>query len=490
MKYATFNRDHFIWIGLSISIFFLIFYLFSDYKIGNNKIVRLSQIEHLTSSPSCKTFDCSDVKGPVGTTYKKCLSRDPTCKEGQRCSICTSASTNLSCDDDGQCAGDGEEPHGQPGNEGHDVCCPGTQKYLNTWDNDGRNYYKCCNPKSGGGGKTCTPPCGIGMVCQEGQCVSSGGGSGGISIKLQPPQTIQIVNNTTEDPLHVFLGIKNYHFKKISGKGTLYDPVDFSKNAWDPIGAANLSEVLIPKNSYIILQLPPDAKGPNGAFRVSPMKMISDNHKPLSITDKRCTPGRGGIGSTYCKVAVQWPVLLEGGMDVVADSSAVDGINFKQVYQLTSDNGKIITMKITENPCEGLDQKYLLDVGCRNPSKIDCDKNKMKDGEDVTADCPSGRNQVCKFNDCSSTLFNIPPNLSKYTKQYDLGNPHPIVKTFVENPDNLKDNTPLKKFCTGIHKDFKAGLSDITSYCYDYNDKSSSVNLSYPYKMKLIVSDL
>ena len=151
MKYATFNRDNLIWIGLSISIFFLIFYLFSDYKIRNNKIVRLSQKEHLTSLPSCKTFDCSDVKGPVGTTYKKCLSGDPTCKEGQRCSVCTSASTNPSCYDDGHCAGDGEEPHGQPGHEGHDVgCCPGTKQFMNKLANPSKAIAYYGGMKSGG----------------------------------------------------------------------------------------------------------------------------------------------------------------------------------------------------------------------------------------------------------------------------------------------------------------------------------------------------
>ena len=64
------------------------------------------------------------------------------------------------------------------------------------------------------------------------------------------------------------------------------------------------------------------------------------------------------------------------------------------------------------------------------------------------------------------------------------------LMAFVENSDHLKDNTPLKMFCTKIHKDFKSGLSDITSYCYDFNDKDSSVNLKYPYKMKLVISDL
>jgi len=311
-----------------------------------------------------------------------------------------------------------------------------------------------------------------------------------IDIEDQPEKTIQLVNNTNEDPLHIFLGISNDSFIKVDGNGIINDPVDFTKNAWDPIGSAILSEVIIPKNDYIVLQLPRDSQGK--AFRVSPLKMIKDNNEFLKTNDTRCTPNRGGIGATYCKIAVQWPVLIEGGMDVVADASAVDGINFKLTYQLTTDNDKILTMDIKNNPCNGLDPKYQLDIGCRSPAKIDCDKNSMNDGQDTTADCKSGpdANQVCKFNDCSQKLFNIPDNLQQYITNYDKGNEdpsnHPPVKTFVEDPINLFSNSPQQTFCDLIHKD----TGNFTPYCYDYNDTGSSPYLTSPYKIKLIVSNL
>ena len=322
-----------------------------------------------------------------------------------------------------------------------------------------------------------------------------------VKIEDQPEQTIQLVNNTSEDPLHIFLGIKIDEFTILGGAGKINGPIDFTKNAWDPLGAVKVSEVMIPIDKYIILKLPEDSRGAGNAFRVSPMKMKSGNDQFLTINDKRCTSKNpnSGIGTTYCKIAEQWPVLLEGGMDVVADASAVDGINFKLTYQLTDNKSKILTMDINQNPCDGLDVKYKLDVGCRNPVKIDCAGAKLADGKDVTADCCTkdqvekkeddciSYEQSCMFNDCSLALFNIPEDLkNQYYHIWDKGNPNPPVKTFIENTENLIEGSPTKKFCTQIHKD----VGDFTPYCYDYNDTNSSPTLGSPYKMKLIVSDL
>ena len=328
-----------------------------------------------------------------------------------------------------------------------------------------------------------------------------------VKIEDQPEQTIQLVNNTSEDPLHIFLGIKIDEFTILGGAGKINGPIDFTKNAWDPLGAVKVSEVMIPIDKYIILKLPEDSRGAGNAFRVSPMKMKSGNDQFLTINDQRCTSKNpnSGIGTTYCKIAEQYPVLLEGGMDVVADASAVDGINFKLKYQLTSDKGKILTMDINQNPCKGLGDKYQLDVGCRNPVKIDCGAGaKLHDGKDVTADCCTkaqvennnqdgctSDNQVCRFNDCSLALFNVPDGKNNINYHiWDKGNNDPSnkppVKTFIENTENLIEGSPTKKFCTQIHKD----VGDFTPYCYDYNDTNSSPTLVSPFKMKLIVSDL
>jgi hypothetical protein len=242
MNYTTFYREHLTWIGIAVAVLFLLFYVFSQHRPRTaNRIIPLTHIEYLTNSPSCKSFDCSDVKGPLGTTYKKCLSGDPTCKSGQLCSVCTSESTNPSCYDDGHCAGDGEEPHGQSGHKGHDVgCCPGTKQFMNTWDGpQGRNYQKCCKPRNGGipcttdvdcadhGGKcsngqcvthvTPIPPpppsggcktdsdCPNGQPCRGGQCiVPNPSGKSGIPVEQQP-EKIQIVNGSKQSIWVAFL---------------------------------------------------------------------------------------------------------------------------------------------------------------------------------------------------------------------------------------------------------------------------------------------
>ena len=102
-----------------------------------------------------------------------------------------------------------------------------------------------------------------------------------VEIENQPEKTIQLVNNTSEDPLHIFLGIKIDEFTILGGAGKINGPIDFTKNAWDPLGAVKVSEVMIPIDKYIILKLPEDSRGAGNAFRVSPMKMKSGNDQFL-----------------------------------------------------------------------------------------------------------------------------------------------------------------------------------------------------------------
>ena len=83
-------------------------------------------------------------------------------------------------------------------------------------------------------------------------------------------------------------------------------------------------------------------------------------------------------------------------------------------------------------------------------------------------------------------MFNIPDNLQKYKNKSDGGNKNgKPVKTFINNPNNLKNPSDLKTFCTAVN-----GKGDFTTYCYDYNDVHSSPNFDSPYKIKLIYSDL
>jgi hypothetical protein len=308
-------------------------------------------------------------------------------------------------------------------------------------------------------------------------------------IQDQPSSTIQIINDTSEQYLHVFLQLNtlqsiNDQWKYVSGKGVINNAVDWGleggKFSWNPLGAKLASEAIIPKNEYIILTLPNSPP----AFVIMAIKMNRDDNKPLVLND-----GKQRCGNTICKVKDQASILIEGGKDMVSDSSAVDGINFKVKYELTTKNGVEIS-EIHENPCAGLQNKYLLPIGCHNPAKIDCP------GKDTCQCCPS--TQKCMFTDCSKLLFNVPSN-SQYINNFDYGNPskceesdkkvsypiHPPVKGFINDARNLRDND-LKKFCNTMHKN----SGNFTTYCYDYNDTTSSPTLTSPYKIKLTFKDL
>ena len=317
--------------------------------------------------------------------------------------------------------------------------------------------------------------CGEHMNCDNKKCVckeiQSGSNIIPFDINNQPSRSIQLVNNTSENMLHVFLQLKNIPWCKLSGNGNIYPYINWGIDkdhlAWDPVGAGKLSEVIIPKNGYIILNMPKDMD--HSAFRVSPIKLHNknDSNPITSFNDARE------------RVVRQWPILIEGGVGVVADSSAVDGINFRMKYELTTNNG-VDVMEIHKNPCKRLDPKYsdVVDIGCRNPALIDCNT--------PTCNCiPATQN--CQFNDCSEKLFNIPPNLKQYIGKYDGGKGvnNEVVKPFINKTTNLKDNA-LKKFC----EDIQWNSGDFTAYCYDYNDVGSSPWLTSPYKMKVTYMDL
>ena len=504
MKYLEkkFIRKNLTTIFIVLGILIIVYYLFSSYRFAYK--TPFGYIENLDN---CTTVDCSKIKTDTGTTLKDdsgCIAGVPDCVPGSRCRICTASSTNPTCTSS-SCAQDGVDPWVTGKHMG---CCSDSKEFLNNWDsNNPTNYfYKCCKPSGlppvdkcagvdcgdhGGcqngqcickdnytGSKCNVPPttdpcagitCPSGQVCQNGVCVSGGGNTP--DIKNQPDDSLQIINNTSENPLHIFIGTINYPWTKLGGSGSIYPAIPWGEKgkpeiiAWDPVGAIKLSEAIVPKNGYVILKIPQDIQHPI-AVRVVPLKLRNNDNTPLTSTK-----------IALSKVLKQSPILLEGGRDVVADSSAVDGINFKMKYELTSDDNTIKVMEIHKNPCEGLDQKYQMEVGCWSPVKIDC-------GVSPTCDCLG--NQKCKFNDCSQKIFNIPDNLKQYIGNYDSGNPHPIVKTFVENSTNIKEGTMQRKFCDAVH--YNSG--DFEAYCYDYNDLHASVNLRKPNKMKVTYMDL
>ena len=300
----------------------------------------------------------------------------------------------------------------------------------------------------------------------------------GIDLQAQPGSSMQIVNGTSDGYLHVFLqlGATTQSWTKMGGDGAVYPPVSWDGGKeWAPLGAKIAQEAVVPRNGHIVLGLP-DLEA-NHAFVMQAIK-LKDGGDPKPLTKDE--PYSGGRPS---RVLAQWAVLIEAGKEMVADASAVDGINFRVHYELTSRDGDRATW-MEANPCEGLPAKYQMagGVGCHNPAKVDC--------SGPTCDCENclTRDQDCKFNPCSRELFAIPSDLQKYIGVCDGGNSEGApVKKFINDTKNLKPGTPLAKYCAAVNGPPGAGFS---TYCYDFNDTTSSPWLAPPYKLKCTYTDL
>ena len=381
--------------------------------------------------------------------------------------------------------------------------------YLNDDDNDDHKYCDLNNKKEAQGKAK-----GKSNICNNLPNTRSLDNMG-TSMQSQSNSSIQIYNNTSEDYLHIFITSNelNQIWKKINGSGSIsnminwgyIDPKSNAGIAWDPLGSKLASEIIIPKSEYIILKNPIEIKYGNEGnvidqFQMIPIKMKTGS-RPLN-KNENVTANRSTL------MYEQKSILLEAGKEAVSDISAVDGINYKIHYELTSSdiNNKPIVKKMTinKNPCERLSSMYKLEVGCINPFKKDCE-NFDKDSQSTatccddelaaTTNCKVGTQQ-CKFNKCSDKLFNIPCQLDKYKTNYDsgklpghtsdgdpLGEP---VKLFINNSNNIKPNNDLKKYC----EDIQCNTGDFEPYCYDYNDTGASPTLTDPYKIKIIISDL
>lgn len=377
--------------------------------------------------------------------------------------------------------------------------------------------------------------------------------------------TILIQNKTSEEYLHVFItsiitdksgpdsksdtdkmNQKWTQVKVNGGNGKVYNPINWTQVndkgegiSFDPLGAQVATEIIIPKGEYILLDNPIKQGfiGVNGnrisQFKILPIKFDRTN-APMKPEDPLIDPlndskypnnenidwinGGAGYLKTHTGLLNQKAILVEAGEDAVSDASAVDGLNYRIKYSLTTNNG-IQKTTLNTNPCEGLDDKYKdkykidptqqnpefkkLEVGCYNPYKIDCAfPNDTTPKINDTAYCIDNTQECC-FNKCSQELFNIPNNLNKY-KCIGYPNPKtdggkgkdllrkPIVKSWINNENNINNNEgcPLKKYCKSMHSECNKRDSDFEIYCYDYNDVNASPVLNSPYLIDLIIYDL
>ena len=364
-------------------------------------------------------------------------------------------------------------------------------------------------------------------------------GPSDIPLSEQQTSTIQIVNSTSENPLHVFVQTFDKNWEYVSGNGKINPTPLKWVTAWNPLGSKKATEIILRPKEYIVLAIPDSA-----TYIIMPIKFKQERHEFLTLENS--------IKDIVYEV--QYPVLVEGGKDRVLDTSAVDGINFRLKMELTttkdddhSKNSIVTQTQILKNPCK----TKLQSGGCINPVKDIC--------KTPTCDCcPS--TQKCRLNKCSFEFFNVSDELIKYKDFYDLkykdfydcGHPYKCctrircdskkcpngctnqckqcvvdgdckpeqccdpeycpddcndkcktvgecndksknqepVKQFINDTANLKTDSALKKYCDAIQKDNDISKGDFVTYCYDYNDLHASKYLRDPYKCKIEYFDL
>lgn len=367
----------------------------------------------------------------------------------------------------------------------------------------------------------------------------------GDDIIYQPDHSIQIINQTSgllslfifnSDPIYRYDPDSSWYNtnKKNKEEGvTIFEPVNWGEGkaiAWDPLGAENATQVNIEKGKKVILEIPKGLYDPGGEglrknqFIIKPIKLNTTKK-----IDEEYQPG-DGLHSIKTVVPTQVPNFFELGEGAVSDSSGVDGVNYRIIYELTSDYGisSPIKTEIKDNPCPtSIPKDHQLQVGCWNPAKFGCLNFEGGIDPTATASCQKS-SQNCAFNKCSKYFFIDPAdNNSTYfddhhwhdsdeekkilneswakadtgNRGFDGGKP-PWENTWIKENWPKEERMPPVKHYIGDWKNIKKGPlynycnvlnnpnDDFSTYCYDYADQSSSKNLLSPYKVKIIFGDL
>lgn len=330
--------------------------------------------------------------------------------------------------------------------------------------------------------------------------------SRGINIVNQPESSVQIVNNTSENPLHIYF---KYRDEYLSG-GAPWETIDGKTLTkmdlyQDPVGnefMTRLHAILGPKSIYYelklyqnessILRIPNFDPDPHNKFRISPVRYV--NELPVKSKD-------------------EMPILIESGKDAVGNMSAVDGINFKIKYEINNTEYESVrgkgskyeptTIEVTRNPCKDKTK------GCRSAFKQVCNEN-------PSALC-SGNPEGCTNTGCTDKVFkpaapgsadtkypnsencfhgtcNLIGDVKEYCDTIKIGQCLPPNQTY---PPDLQPgqeynsapppsgNGPSPGHYPGCYAENK-----YTTYCFDYDDNNSSPRFVSPYKMKITYTDL
>lgn len=327
----------------------------------------------------------------------------------------------------------------------------------------------------------CAPP----LVCVGGRCVGpppQGPCQGGVDLTAaQPANSVQIVNNTTESPFHVFLEYANFNpdgrgnptlspppapwalLAKSAGV-TLGAPVSYYPPANPPpravppfvppnaIGSGTWQELVMQnRGDTAVVQIPAFAAGQ--PWSVRPLKY----HAPAAP----CGGAEGDCGM---------PILIESGKDMVGDMSAVDGVNFLLCYEFTTKRGASV-INFKTNPCRAAGRNVR---GCTNPAV---------DGEFdpalVKAGClPAGGPHCWLSPPCPAGTCNLAGASRAWCDAVHDGQCANSSSQWSDQQRGTGGPTSCANF------------NLYTTYCYSHDDATSSPYFGAPYKMKLVYGDL
>lgn len=366
-----------------------------------------------------------------------------------------------------------------------------------------------------------------------------------LKFKDEEDGSVEIINNTSEPYLHIFLEYSN--LSEITGGGdnacrneqrgskayNLPKPIDGDRwkvlthtgeydlsepsscpNVKDPntcdyaytdLGIGSQWQKLsLSKSSQVKLNIPNFVK--NCPFRIAALKSSVEKLNP----DGNKKP------SEYCyydsiyddnnnqRADCGQIIKIEAGKDIGANMSAVDGVNFKLKYEFTEkDTGLTKVIEFNTNPCDDANCRIKhgnKTCGCINPAKLlTMDSKYNKKG--VPGSSPG---VSCKDSkDCSGEGKMFIDGKGPGENEDD-----PIGQDCYHGTCNLQGK--FKKWADDIHngkgqcsnsEDTYPGkdISDkcgpgkgkgYTTYSYDYDDANSLPYLGTPYKIKLTYSDL
>jgi hypothetical protein len=147
------------------------------------------------------------------------------------------------------------------------------------------------------------------------------GSSSSVPVTKQPDSSVQITNDTSQNPLVISLQLDPTNpsslWQIVNGQGTLSAAV-FGDTSQNP---PNYQLLRIPQNQTIIVSMP-------------------------SFTNPwRITPQSKGVPTT------EMPILVECNKSIVCDMSAVDGVNYLLRMELTASANTSTVIDFTTSPC-------------------------------------------------------------------------------------------------------------------------------------------